>query len=321
MSQKFLNRGDEVIGVDTVNDYYDRSLKEARVSSLEKHENFSLARVDISDREGIKNLFAKERPGRVVNLAAQAGVRYSVENPHVYASTNLLGFTNVLQACKENSVGHLAYASSSTVYGAGTKLPFSVDEPTEHPVSLYGATKRANELMAHAYSHLFSIPTTGMRFFTVYGPWGRPDLAIFKFVRNILAGEPIDLYNQGKNSRDFVYIDDLVDGITRILDRPASPDPDWDGNNPSRATSNAPSRIYNIGSGRQVGLVELVELIEACLGKKAKVRMCGEQPGDVTGTHADIEATTRDLGYKPQVPIEEGIKRFVDWFKEYHTAD
>ena len=317
LALKLLERGDEIIGVDNLNAYYDRRLKEDRLARIADHANFTEALISLQDRDAIEHLFRVHQPARVVNLAAQAGVRYSLENPHDYIDTNVVGFMNILESCRHNNIEHLVYASSSSVYGSNTKMPFSVQDSVDHPVSIYAATKKANELMAHTYSHLFGLPTTGLRFFTVYGPWGRPDMAYFLFTKKILAGEPIDVFNYGNHHRDFTYIDDIVEGITRTLDRPATSDADWSGNSPSAATSSAPYRLYNIGAHQPVRLMRYIEVLEECLGKKAIKNLLPIQPGDVTETYADIEALRADTGYEPKINIEEGISQFVEWYHDY----
>ncbi len=320
LSERLLGRGDEVIGLDDLNDYYDVELKKARLARLERHSSFRFTKLDVADRAGMASLFGAERFARVVHLAAQAGVRYSIENPHAYVDSNLVGFINVLEGCRHNSVEHLVYASSSSVYGANTRLPFSVHDNVDHPVSLYAASKKANELMAHAYSHLYRLPSTGLRFFTVYGPWGRPDMALFVFTRNILAGEPIDVFNYGKHRRDFTYIDDIVEGVVRVLDQVAEPNPEWSGDTPDSASSLAPYRLYNIGNNEAIDLERYIELLEACLGRKASKNLLPLQPGDVPDTFADVNALVEDLGYRPSTPVEVGIRRFVDWYREYYAA-
>ena len=318
LSRRLLDRGDEVVGVDNLNDYYDPALKHARLAQLTPHANFTDVRLDIADRAGIGELFDREKPQRVVNLAAQAGVRYSLVNPYAYVETNLVGFTNILEGCRHHEVDHLVYASSSSVYGANTNLPFSVHDNVDHPVSLYAATKKANELMAHTYSHLYGLPTTGLRFFTVYGPWGRPDMALFLFTRNILAGKPIDVFNYGNHRRDFTYVDDIVEGVIRVLDRPAEANPDWSGDRPDSATSYAPYRLYNIGNNNTVELRRYIEVLEDCLGKKAERNLLPLQPGDVPDTFANVDDLVRDFDYRPSTPIEVGVQRFVDWYLDYY---
>ena len=318
LSQRLLARGDEVLGYDNLNDYYDPTLKDARLARLTPHANFRFVRASLEDREAMSRAFADFRPQRVVNLAAQAGVRYSLENPHAYIDSNIVGFTNILEACRHGGVEHLVYASSSSVYGANRKLPFSVRDPVDHPVSLYAATKKANELMAHTYSHLFALPTTGLRFFTVYGPWGRPDMALFLFTRKILAGEPIDVFNHGRHTRDFTYVDDIVEGVMRTLDRVPGADPAFDPLQPSAASSLAPYRVYNIGNHQPVELARYIEVIEACLGRTAEKRLLPLQPGDVPDTCADVAELARDTGYAPTTSVEVGVARFVAWYREYY---
>ncbi len=318
VSRYLLARGDEVIGYDNVNDYYDMTLKETRLAQLTSQPGFTFVRGALEDRAAVTALFADHRPRRVVNLAAQAGVRYSLENPHVYVDSNLTGFVNILEACRYGEVEHLVYASSSSVYGANKVSPFSVHHNVDHPVSLYAATKKANELMAHTYSHLFQLPTTGLRFFTVYGPWGRPDMALFLFTRAILAGKPIDVYNFGKMQRDFTYIDDIVEGIVRVLDRVPPPNPAWDPIAADPGTSSAPYKLYNIGNHHPEELLHFIGVIEACLGKTAEKRLLPLQPGDVPATCADIDDLMRDTGFAPNTPIEVGIARFIDWYRAYY---
>ncbi len=320
LALRLLERGDEVIGIDNINDYYDPSLKRARLARTLNHPGYINEEIDLEDREGMKKLFAKYKPQRVVNLAAQAGVRYSIENPLAYVDTNLVGFAHILEGCRHNDVEHLVYASSSSVYGANTRMPFSVHDNVDHPVSLYAASKKANELMAHTYSHLYNIPTTGLRFFTVYGPWGRPDMAPIKFAKAILAGEPIDVYNYGKHRRDFTYIDDIVEGVIRVLDKVATPNPDWSSDEPDSATSRAPYRLYNIGNNNTVELMYFIELLEKNLGKKAEMNMLPLQPGDVVATYADVDALVADVGYKPDMSIEQGVANFVEWYKDYYKV-
>jgi UDP-glucuronate 4-epimerase len=314
---RLLERGDEVVGVDNLNDYYDPALKRARLARLTDHAGFTDLRLDLEDRPGMAEAFAKHRPQRVVNLAAQAGVRYSIENPLAYVDSNLLGFANVLEGCRHNGVEHLVYASSSSVYGANTSMPFSVHDNVDHPLSLYAASKKANELMAHTYSHLYRLPTTGLRFFTVYGPWGRPDMALFKFTQAILAGEPIDVFNHGHHRRDFTYIDDIVEGVIRVLDRLPEPNPDWDGARPDSATSLAPYRLYNIGNSQPVELMRYIEVLEQALGREARKNLLPLQPGDVPDTYADVTELIEDTGYRPQTSVEQGVGRFVDWYRDY----
>ena len=320
LSLRLLERGDEVIGIDNLNDYYDIELKKARLARTLENPAYTDVRMDLEDREGIAALFSEHRPDGVVNLAAQAGVRYSIENPLAYVDTNLLGFANILEGCRHNDVGHLVYASSSSVYGSNTNMPFSVHDNVDHPVSLYAASKKANELMAHTYSHLYRIPTTGLRFFTVYGPWGRPDMALFKFTHNILAGKPIDVFNHGNHRRDFTYIDDIVEGVIRVLDRIPEPNPEWSGDAPDSATSTAPYQLYNIGNNAPVELMRYIEVLEDCLGIKAEKNMLPLQPGDVPATYADVSDLVRDVDYKPDMSIEQGIASFVDWYRGYYNA-
>ena len=320
LALRLLERGDEVVGVDNLNAYYDVSLKEARLARLSSQPGFTDLRFDIEDGTSLSRAFAEHRPERVVNLAAQAGVRYSLENPQAYVSANLVGFVNVLEACRHNQIEHLVYASSSSVYGANTTIPFSVHDNVDHPISLYAASKKANELMAHTYSHLFSLPTTGLRFFTVYGPWGRPDMSLFLFTKNILAGEPIDVFNYGNHRRDFTYIDDIVEGVIRTVDRIATPDPAWSSDQPDSATAASPYRLYNIGSNNPVELLRYIELIEEQLGVKAIKNLLPLQPGDVPDTYANVDSLMRDVGYKPATPIEVGIQRFVEWYREYYRV-
>ena len=320
LAQRLLERGDTVIGYDNLNDYYDVSLKLARLVRLQTQAGFTEVRASLEDRVALMETFEKYRPQRVVNLAAQAGVRYSIQNPHAYVDANLVGFVNVLEACRHHSVEHLVYASSSSVYGANTRQPFSVHDNVDHPVSLYAATKKANELMAHAYSHLYRLPTTGLRFFTVYGPWGRPDMALFLFTRKILAGEPIDVFNYGQHRRDFTYIDDIVEGVIRTLDQAAMPNPAWSGAAPDAASSLAPYRLYNIGSHRPVELLRYIEVLEQRLGRTAIKNLLPMQAGDVPDTFADVEALIADVGYQPTTPIEEGVARFVAWYRDYYRV-
>ncbi|HYC60607.1 MAG TPA: NAD-dependent epimerase [Thermoanaerobaculia bacterium] len=319
-SMRLLERGDEVIGVDNVNDYYDVSLKHARLERLRAYPNFSFERLDIADRDAVAALFVRVKPEVVIHLAAQAGVRYSLENPHAYTDSNISGFLNILEGCRHHGVEHLVFASSSSVYGAHTKQPFSEHQNVDHPVSLYAATKKANELMAHTYAHLFRLPVTGLRFFTVYGPWGRPDMALFKFTRGILAGEPIPVFNRGQMIRDFTYVDDIVEGVVRVADRPAQPNPEWTGNDPDPATSAAPYRVYNIGNNMPVLLLDCIAMLEECLGKKAQMNFLPIQPGDVTSTMADVSELEQGVGFRPRTPLREGIGRFVDWYREYYRV-
>ncbi|MEZ5550382.1 MAG: NAD-dependent epimerase [Pseudomonadales bacterium] len=321
VSHRLLDRGDEVVGVDNLNDYYDVALKEARLARLTIREGFSIERVDIADRAEMNRVLDSHRPQRIVHLAAQAGVRYSLENPYAYIEANIVGFLNILEGVRAIGTEHLVYASTSSVYGSNTNMPFSVHDNVDHPVSLYAATKKSNELMAHTYSHLFDIPTTGLRFFTVYGPWGRPDMALFKFTRQMLAGEPIDIFNYGHHTRDFTYIDDIVEGIVRVLDRPASADPQWSGDNPDPHSSSAPYRLYNIGSNNPIQLLRYIEVLEETLGVRAKRNLLPLQPGDVPDTYANVDDLIRDAGYKPDTPVETGIENFVRWYKAYYRID
>jgi len=320
LSQRLLERGDEVIGIDNLNDYYDVELKKARLARLESHENFTNFETDLENSEAIASIFKEQQPQRVVNLAAQAGVRYSLKNPQAYVSANLEGFVNILEGCRHNEVEHLVYASSSSVYGSNTALPFSVHSSVDHPVSLYAASKKANELFAHTYSHLFSLPTTGLRFFTVYGPWGRPDMALYLFTKAILAGEPIDVFNNGNHRRDFTYIDDIVEGVVRTIDKVATPSDVFDSKNPDPATSHAPYRVFNIGGGNPVELMRYIETIEGCLGKSALKKFLPMQAGDVPETSADVTALADYVGYKPETKIETGIARFVSWYRDYYKV-
>jgi UDP-glucuronate 4-epimerase len=318
LTLRLLERGDEVIGVDNINDYYDVNLKHARLARFADHPRFTEARVSLQDRAGLAHVFTQYKPQRVVNLAAQAGVRYSLQNPHAYIESNIVGFLNVLEGCRHHNVEHLVYASSSSVYGANTKMPFSVHDNVDHPVSLYAASKKANELMAHTYSHLYRLPVTGLRFFTVYGPWGRPDMALFIFTKKILAGEPIDVFNYGKHKRDFTYIDDIIEGVVRVLDKIPEPSPNWNGDAPDPASSLAPYRLYNLGHNQPVELMHFIAALEKNLGKKANLNMLPLQAGDVPATYADVDDLMRDAGYKPTTSIEEGIARFVEWYKNYY---
>ncbi|MYL25796.1 MULTISPECIES: NAD-dependent epimerase [Halomonadaceae] len=320
VAHRLLDRGDEVIGVDNVNDYYDVSLKEARLARLTPREGFTEERLDIADREGMARLFSEYQPQRVVHLAAQAGVRYSIENPNAYVDANLVGHMNILEGCRHNGVEHLVYASSSSVYGANESMPFSVHDNVDHPLSLYAASKKANELMSHTYSHLYRLPTTGLRFFTVYGPWGRPDMALFIFTKRILNGEPIDVFNHGHHQRDFTYIDDIVEGVIRTLDHVATPNPEWSGADPDSGTSNAPYRLYNIGSNNPVELSRFIEVLEECLGRKAEKNYLPMQPGDVPATYADVQDLIEDVGYRPETPVETGIRNFVDWYRDFYQV-
>ncbi len=317
---RLLDRGDVVIGLDNLNDYYDVSLKQARLARLQARQGFDFVKLDVADRDAVPELFARLGVQRVVHLAAQAGVRYSLTHPHTYIDANLVGFMNILEACRHHRVEHLVYASSSSVYGANKTMPFSIHDNVDHPVSLYAATKKANELMAHSYSHLYRLPTTGLRFFTVYGPWGRPDMALFLFTRNILQGLPIDVFNQGHHRRDFTYIDDIVEGVVRVLDRVPDPDPAWMGEKPDPGSSSAPYRIYNIGNNKPVELLRFIEVLEAALGKQSVKNLLPLQLGDVVETYADIADLERDVGYRPSIEIETGIARFVEWYKDYYEV-
>ncbi|MGZ5444402.1 MAG: NAD-dependent epimerase [Thermoanaerobaculia bacterium] len=313
-----LDRGDEVVGVDNLNDYYDPKLKEARLARLLASPKFRFERLDIADRDGMAALFARLRPRRVIHLAAQAGVRYSLVNPHAYTDSNVTGFLNILEGCRHQGVEHLVFASTSSVYGANTKQPFSEHQNVDHPVSLYAATKKANELMAHTYAHLYGLRVTGLRFFTVYGPWGRPDMALFLFTRAMLADQPITVFNNGQMIRDFTYVDDIVEGVMRTLDRNAEPDPQWDGDDPDPATSYAPYRIYNIGNNEPVLLLDCIHMLEEALGKKAEMQFLPLQPGDVVSTMADVSELEKAVGFRPRTPLREGIRRFVEWYRMYH---
>lgn len=316
--KRLLARGDNVIGIDNLNAYYDVSLKEARRAQLQKEPGFRFQKLDLCNVEGMARLFTEEKPERVVHLAAQAGVRYSLENPQAYVDSNLSGFLTVLEGCRHHNVEHLVFASTSSVYGANTRVPFSVHDNVDHPVSLYAATKKANELMAHTYSHLYRLPTTGLRFFTVYGPWGRPDMALFLFTKAILAGEPIKVFNYGQMQRDFTYIDDIVEGVVRVLDRIPTPNPNWSGDKPDPGSSLAPYRIYNIGNNRPVRLLDFIAILEEKLGRKAIKQMLPLQPGDVPATCADVAELVQDVGFQPSTPLEEGIERFVEWYRSFY---
>ncbi len=319
-SRYLLERGDSVIGLDCVNDYYDPSLKEARLKLLADYDRFTLERVALEDREGVERVFRDYDIQRVVHLAAQAGVRYSIENPHTYIESNIVGTLHVLEGCRHHDVEHLVYASSSSVYGANAKMPFSIHDNVDHPLALYGATKKANELMAHSYSNLYELPTTGLRFFTVYGPYGRPDMALFLFTKNIIEGKPIDVFNYGKHRRDFTYVDDIVEGVIRTMDNVAAPNAGWDPMAPDPGTSKAPYRIYNIGNNEPVELLRYIEVIEECVGKKAEKNLLPLQPGDVPDTYANVEDLVADVDYKPATPVEVGIRNFVDWYREYYKV-
>jgi UDP-glucuronate 4-epimerase len=318
VASRLLARGDDVIGLDNLNAYYDPTLKEARLAILKKQPRFSFEKIDVADRASMEALFARGRIERVVHLAAQAGVRYSIQNPHAYAESNLTGTLHVLEGCRHHGVEHLVFASTSSVYGANTNMPFSVHQNVDHPLSFYAATKKANELMAHTYASLYGLPVTGLRFFTVYGPWGRPDMALFLFTRNILAGRPIDVFNYGKHRRDFTYVDDIAGGVIASLDHVATPNEQWDSNRPDPATSRAPYRLYNIGNNRPVELMHYIEVLEQCLGRKAEKNLLPLQVGDVPDTWADAEDLVRDVGYRPATPVEEGVRRFVEWYLGYY---
>jgi UDP-glucuronate 4-epimerase len=318
VTRRLLERGDEVVGVDNLNDYYDPSLKEARLALLKPFGSFHFERADVADRERIESLFAAHKPSRVVHLAAQAGVRYSLTNPHAYTHSNVTGFLNILEGARAIGVEHLVYASSSSVYGSNTKQPFSEHQNVDHPVSLYAATKKANELMAHTYAHLFGLPSSGLRFFTVYGPWGRPDMALFKFTRGILSGEPIQVFNEGKMIRDFTYIDDITEGVIRVLDRVAEPDPSWNSDEPDPARSRAPYRVFNIGNNKPVQLLEYIAEIEHALGKKARMELLPIQPGDVPSTMADVTELEKAVGFRPATTVREGVAAFVKWYRDYY---
>lgn len=321
LSLRLLSQGDQVIGIDNHNDYYDPALKEARLARHIDHPNYTHIRMNIEDREGMAALFKEQQFDGVVNLAAQAGVRYSLENPMAYIDTNLVGFGHLLEGCRHNQVGHFVYASSSSIYGSNTKTPFSIHDNVDHPVSLYAATKKANELMAHTYSHLYKLPTTGLRFFTVYGPWDRPDMALQKFTRRMVAGEKIQVYNYGNHRRDFTYIDDIVEGVVRILARPATGNPDWDGDNPDSGSSKAPWRVYNIGNNNPVALLDYIEALEESMGIKADKELLPLQPGDVPDTYADVDDLVAEFGYKPSMSVKQGVENFATWYKEYHHID
>jgi UDP-glucuronate 4-epimerase len=320
LARAFLQKSQEVVGLDDLNDYYDVRLKQARLDQLQAMAGFRFVRMDLADAAGITRLFAENRFGTVVNLAAQAGVRYSLVNPQAYVRTNIEGFVNILEACRHHNIRHLLYASTSSVYGAVTKMPFSVHQNVDHPVSVYAASKKANELLAHSYSHTFGLPTTGVRFFTVYGPWGRPDMALFLFTRAILAGEPIQVFNHGEMERDFTYIDDIVEGLVRLTERRPQPNPAWRGEDPDPATSLAPYRLYNIGNHTPVKLMHLIRVLEDCLGRKAQMELLPMQPGDVRATYADVDDLAREVGFSPQTPIEVGVERFVRWYREFYRV-
>jgi len=318
LAKRLLDDGHGVVGIDNLNDYYDPTLKEKRLVILDEYPRFEFAKMDLKNRAGVETVFSNYGFGVVVHLAAQAGVRYSIENPRAYIESNIVGHLNVLEGCRHEGVGHLVYASSSSVYGANTKMPFSVHDNVDHPLSLYAATKKSDELMSHAYSHLYNLPTTGLRFFTVYGPWGRPDMALFKFTDKILKGEPIDVFNYGNHRRDFTYVDDIVEGVVRVMAKTPEGNDAWSGDNPDPASSKAPWKVYNIGNNQPVELMRYIEVIEECLGKKAEKNMLPLQQGDVPDTYADVEALVEDVDYKPNTSIEDGIKRFVDWYREFY---
>lgn len=318
LAQRLLAQGSDIIGLDNINDYYDVRLKMDRLKQLEASSRYRFMKADLADGATLSKLFDQERFDRVIHLAAQAGVRYSLENPHIYVQSNLVGFINILEGCRQSQVPHLIYASSSSVYGANTRMPFSVHHNVDHPVSLYAATKKANELMAHSYSHLYRLPTTGLRFFTVYGPWGRPDMALFLFAKALFEGKPIDVYNHGKMQRDFTYIDDIIEGVVRVAEKIPTGNPHWNSQDPDPATSLAPYKLYNIGNNNPVELLTLIKILEQCVGKKAKQRLVPIQPGDVPATYADVDDLMKDVGFKPATPIEDGVKRFVDWYRNYY---
>jgi len=321
VSRLLLDRGEEVVGLDNLNEYYDVNLKKHRLALLEQVPGFRFARLDLADRQGMEELFREHRFDRVVHLAAQAGVRYSLVNPHAYIDSNLVGTFHLMEGCRSSGVGHLVYASTSSVYGANTRMPFSAHRAADHPISLYAATKKANEMMAHSYSMLHGLPTTGLRFFTVYGPYGRPDMALFQFTKNILEGRPIDVFNYGNHRRDFTYVDDIAQGVVRAMDRVATPDPSWDSADPDPARSSAPFRIYNIGNSRPVELMRYIEVLEDCLGRKAERNLLPMQPGDVPDTYADVEDLISEVGYRPATPVEVGVARFVEWYLDYYGID
>lgn len=320
LAGKLLDRGDHIIGIDNINDYYDQSLKHARLEKLTSREGFTEAKISLEDKAAMDALFREHKPDRVVNLAAQAGVRYSLENPYAYVDSNIYGFLNILENCRHCGIEHLVYASSSSVYGAHTNMPFSIHDHVDHPISLYAATKKSNELMAHTYAHLFDIPTTALRFFTVYGPWGRPDMALFTFTKKILAGEPIDVFNHGNHKRDFTYIDDIVEGVIRTLDKVATPDSSWRSDDPASASSSAPYRVYNIGNSEPVNLMRYIEVLEKCIGIKAEYNLLPQQPGDVLDTYADVTDLVKEVNYQPATSIEDGIANFVEWYRDYYKA-
>ncbi|HUD97007.1 MAG TPA: NAD-dependent epimerase [Woeseiaceae bacterium] len=320
-AKQLAERGDEVVGLDNFNDYYDVRLKEARAGFLATYDNFRMERLDLANRDGMEQLFSREKFDKVVHLAAQAGVRHSLENPHSYIDSNIVGTLHILEGCRHHDVEHLVYASSSSVYGANSTMPFSIHHNVDHPLALYGVTKKANELMAHSYSNLYGLPTTGLRFFTVYGPYGRPDMALFMFTRNIIEGKPIDVFNYGNHKRDFTYVDDIVEGVIRTMDHTAKPNPEWDAAHPDPGTSRAPYRLYNLGNQKPVALMRYIEVIEECVGKKAEKNLLPMQPGDVPDTWADTEDLSKDVGYAPSTPIEVGVKNFVDWYVDYYGIE
>ena len=321
VTRKLLERGDTVVGLDNLNDYYAVTLKEARLARLKTDKNFAFAKLDLADREAIEKLFAEQKFERVVHLAAQAGVRYSIENPHAYIDSNIVGFLHILEGCRHHDVKHLVYASTSSVYGASTDMPFNVHQNVDHPLSLYAASKKSNELMAHTYANLYRLPVTGLRFFTVYGPWGRPDMALFLFTRNILAGKPIDVFNHGQHKRDFTFVEDIAEGVVRSLDKIATPNPLWISDQPDPGTSTAPYRLYNIGNNQPVELLHYIEVLENCLGRKAEKNLLPLQPGDVPDTYADVTDLVDETGYNPETTVEEGVRRFVEWYAEYYEVD
>ena len=318
---KLLERGDSVIGIDNHNKYYDPELKESRLRRKEKYPNYQHCRIDLCDQNGLEEIFKKNKPQQVVNLAAQAGVRYSMENPLAYINSNIVGFAHILENCRHYQIEHLVYASTSSVYGANTKMPFSEHDSVNHPLSVYAASKKSNELMAHTYSYLYKLPTTGLRFFTVYGPWGRPDMALFKFTKNILKGEPIDVFNYGKHTRDFTYIDDIVDGVIKALDNPSSSNPNWNSDQPDPATSSVPWKIYNIGNSQPVQLMDYIKALEKVLDKKAKIKFLSLQPGDVPDTYANVDNLKEKFNYKPSTPVVKGVSNFVNWYKDFYKND
>jgi UDP-glucuronate 4-epimerase len=320
LAERLLHRGDTVVGLDNLNAYYDVSLKEARLARLRAHERFEFVHADLADRKAMAELFSRDRLDAVTNLAAQAGVRHSIDNPHAYIDANVIGFMNVLEGARHHATGHLVFASTSSIYGLNSRLPFDEHQNTDHQASLYAATKKANEAMAHSYAHLFGVRSTGLRFFTVYGPWGRPDMALFKFTKGILAGEPIPVFNEGKMVRDFTYVDDIVEGVIRVIDRPAESNPHWDARNPDAATSSAPWRIYNIGNHRRVELMTYIRALESALGRKAMLELLPMQAGDVLATEADTRELEAAIGFKPKTPVEEGIKKFVAWYREFYDV-